>query len=104
MGTRIVFVLLASLVVGWLLWARHHDQTLRDGSPQVQIGDPNEVVRDLLGDPTSLGPCGTLTAVPRGCTQEYIYRYAFSLFRPEYEVVWFDNSGKVIGEQRVVAP
>lgn len=104
MGTRIVFFALALLAAGWLVWAYHHDKTLRESSPQVQIGDPNEVVRDLLGEPTSEGGCGSLTAVPNGCSREYVYRYAFSVFRPEYEVVWFDNSGKVIGETRVVAP
>lgn len=104
MGTRIVFLVFALLVMGWFGWAYHHDKTLREGSPQIQVGDPNEVVRDLLGEPSNEGGCGSLTAVPRNCSREYVYRYALSLFRPEYEVVWFDEAGKVIGETRVVAP
>lgn len=104
MGTRIVFVAIAVLVVGWLMWAYHHDKHLRETAPQVQLGDPEEVVRDLLGTPTNEGDCGTLTAVPNGCSREYVYRYAFSLFNPQYQVVWFDNTGRVIGETRVAAP
>ncbi len=104
MGTRIVFIVIALLVVGALVWAYHHDRKLRENVFQVQIGDPNEVVRDLLGDPSSEGPCGSLTAMPKACSDEYVYRYWYSIFRHEYEVVWFDAGGKVIGETRVVAP
>ena len=104
MGTRVIFVALAVLVIGLIFWARQHDKTLRDGAAQVQLGDPNEVVRDLMGDPSHQGACGSMTAMPNGCSEEYVYRYAFSILRPEYEVVWFDSSGKVIGETRVVSP
>jgi hypothetical protein len=104
MGTRIVFIVFAVLAVGWLLWAYHHDKLLRENAPQIQIGDPDEVVRDLLGSPTNEGDCGSLTAVPAGCSHEFVYRYAFSLFNPQYQVIWLDSSGKVIGETRVVAP
>jgi hypothetical protein len=67
----------------------------------VTIGDPNEIVRTLLGDPTSDGPCGSLTPVPKRCANEYVYRYWYSIFQPKYEVIWFDHSGKVLGEQHV---
>ena len=71
---------------------------------QVTLGDPNEVVRELLGDPSSEGPCGSLTAVPTGCASEYVYRYYYSIFNPQYEVVWLDHAGKVLGEQHVQRP
>lgn len=61
-------------------------------------------MRELLGDPSSEGPCGSLTAVPRRCTDEYVYKYYYSIFNPQYEVVWFDSAGKVLGEQHVKAP
>jgi hypothetical protein len=104
MGTRVIFFGIALLAIGWLLWAYHHDKGLRENASQVQIGDPEEVVRDLLGAPTNEGDCGSLTAVPNGCSHEYVYRYAFSLFNPQYQVVWFDSSGKVLGEMRVASP
>jgi hypothetical protein len=104
MGTRIVFVVIALLAVGWLLWAYHHDRVLRDNAPQLQLGDPQEAVRDLLGTPTSEGDCGSLTAVPNGCSHEFVYRYAFSLFNAQYQVIWFDSTGKMLGETRVGAP
>lgn len=104
MGARIVFITVALLITGWLGWAYHHDNVLRANSPKVQLGDPDDAVRDLLGAPTSEGDCGALTAVPQGCTHEYVYRYAFTVFNPQYEVVWFDGSGKVLGESRVINP
>ena len=104
MGVRIFFFLIAVGLVGAGLWAYHHDDELSKNAFQVTLGDPNEVVRQLLGDPTSEGPCGSLTPVPKGCTDEYIYRYWYSVFQPQYEVVWFDKSGKVLGEQHVKAP
>ncbi len=101
MATRIFFAAMALTLIVAGIWAYHHDDTLRKQSAEVNLGDPNEVVRELLGDPSSEGPCGSLTPVPRGCSEEYVYRYWYSVFQPEYEVVWFDQAGKVLGEQHV---
>lgn len=101
MTTRIIFIALALGLVIAGAWAYHHDEDLRKYSAQVNIGDPNEVVRELLGEPSSEGPCGSLTPVPKDCNNEYVYRYWYSIFQPQYEVIWFDQSGKVLGEQRV---
>ena len=104
MGVRIFFFAIAVGLVGAALWAYHHDEQLTKNAFQVTLGDPSEVVRELLGDPTSEGPCGSLTPVPTGCSKEYVYRYWYTVFQPQYEVVWFDKSGKVLGEQHVKAP
>ena len=101
MGTRIFFFAIALCLVVAGVWAYHHDQELRENAMQVNLGDPNEIVRELLGDPSSEGPCGSLTPVPTGCTDEYVYRYWYSIFQPKYEVIWFDHAGKVLGEQHV---
>ena len=101
LATRIVFIVIALALVVAGFWAYHHDQKLSENASQVTIGDPNEVVRQLLGNPSSEGPCGQLTPVPSGCVNEYIYRYWYSIFQPKYEVIWFDNSGKALGEQHV---
>jgi hypothetical protein len=104
MGTRIFFFVIALCLVAAGVWAYHHDEELRQNSMQVNLGDPNEVVREVLGDPSSEGPCGSLTAVPKVCTDEYIYKYYYSIFNPQYEVVWFDGSGRVLGMQHVKTP
>jgi len=104
MGTRIFFFAIALGIVVASVWAYHHDEELRKNSLQVNLGDPNEVVREVLGDPNSEGPCGSLTAVPKACTDEYVYKYYYSIFNPQYEVVWFDSSGKVLGMQHVKTP
>ncbi len=101
MTTRIVFFAIALLLLIAGIGAYHHDEALRTNAAAVNLGDPNEVVRELMGDPSSEGPCGSLTAVPANCADEYVYRYWYSIFQPEYEVVWFDQSGKVLGEQHV---
>ena len=67
---------------------------------EVRAIDP-DVVRQLLGDPSREAACGTMTPIPTGCNEEYIYRYWYSIFQPEYLVIWFDKSGRVLGEQRV---
>lgn len=104
MGTRLFFIGIALSLVAAGIWAFHHDQQLRNNAMQVARGDPNDVVRELLGDPSSEGLCGTLTAIPTGCTNEYVYKYYYSIFNPQYEVVWFDHAGKVLGEQHVQRP
>ena len=104
MGTRIVFIAIALCLVCAGVWAFHHDDMLGKNAPQVTIGDPNEMVRELLGDPTREGPCGSLGAAPAACTDEYVYRYCYSIFQPQYEVIWFDHTGKVLGEQHVQSP
>jgi hypothetical protein len=104
MATRILFFAIAIGFVVAGVWAYHHDEQLRKNSMQVNLGDPNEVVRELLGDPSSEGPCGSLTAVPNDRADEYVYSYYYSIFNPQYEVVWFDRAGKVLGEQHVQRP
>src|SRR5579864_5720423 len=101
MATRIVFFVTAFALIIAAVWAYQHDARLRDKASQVNIGDPNELVREMLGDPSREGPCGSLTAIPRGCTDEYVYRYWYSVFQPKYEVIWFDQNGKVLGQQHV---
>jgi hypothetical protein len=101
MVTRITFIVIALALVIAGIWAYNHDQNLRKNTSQVNLGDSSEVVRALLGDPSSMGPCGSLTPTPKGCTSEYVYRYWYSIFQPQYDVVWFDQSDKVLGEQHV---
>ena len=66
MVTRIVFVCFALAIVGGFMWAYHHDVELGKRAAQIEVGDPNEVVRELLGEPSSEGSCGTLTVAPEG--------------------------------------
>lgn len=101
MATRIVFVLIALAIVGGFAWAYRHDQKLQQNAAIVNVGDPNEEVRELLGEPSSEGACGALTVAPSACTDEYVYKYYYSIFQPQYEVVWFNAAGKVIGGQHV---
>jgi len=101
MATRIFFIAIAIALVFAAIWAYQHDQRLRTNSSQVNLGDSDEVVRSLLGDPSSDGNCGALTPVPNGCSHEFVYRYWYSIFQPKYEVIWFDQRGRVLGEQAV---
>ena len=104
MLTRITFLLIALALVAGGVWTYHHDQMLDHNAVLVNLGDPNETVRALLGEPSGQGDCGSLTLAPQSCETEYVYRYYYSVFHPQYEVVWFDHSGKVIGEQHVERP
>ena len=104
MGARICFVVITLGLLAAGVWAYQHDESLRKNSAQINLGDPNEFVRDLLGNPTNEGVCGSLTPVPTGCSDEYVYKYWYSIFRPQYEVIWFDHAGKVLGGQHVQAP
>jgi len=99
--TRIVFFLVALAIVGGFAWAYRHDARLTERVGMVTVGDPNESVRELLGEPTSEGRCGSMGVAPLACTDEYVYKYYYSVFQPQYEVVWFNAEGKVIGEQHV---
>lgn len=101
MATRIIFIAIALAIIIAGIWAYHHDENLRTNSAQVNLGDSTEVVQVLLGDPSSENACGSLTPVPKGCTSEFVYRYWYSIFQPQYEVIWFDQYGKVLGEQHV---
>jgi hypothetical protein len=104
MVTRIFFLVLALVLIGAAVWAYQHDQKLDHSAAMVNLGDPNEAVRELMGEPSSEGECGSLTLAPEGCADEYVYRHYYSIFHPQYEVIWFDHSGKVIGQQHVERP
>ena len=104
MTTRPIFVALALIIIGGFWWAYRHDQRQEQNAAMVNVGDPNEAVRELLGNPSSEGSCGAMGVAPSGCTDEYVYKYYYSIFQPKYEVVWFNVEGKVIGEQHVQRP
>ena len=104
MVTRLVFLLVALAIAGAFGWAYHHDEQLGSRVELISVGDPNEAVRELLGEPSSEGACGSVSPAPSGCTNEYLYCYYFNLFQPQYEVVWFNAEGKVVGEQHVKRP
>ena len=101
MVTRIVFVVIAAAIAGGFAWAYHHDAELSKHAQQIEPGDPNEAVRELLGEPSSEGSCGAVSPAPSACTNEYVYKYYYTVFQPQYEVVWFNAEGKVIGGQHV---
>jgi hypothetical protein len=101
MVTRVIFIVIAVGLVVAGLCAYYHDESLRKYAPQVNLGDSKEVVEQLMGNPSSVEECGALTPVPKSCSDEYVYHYWYSIFQPEYEVIWFDQTGKVLGEQRV---
>jgi hypothetical protein len=102
--TRIVFLVIALLIAGGVAWAYHRDAELSKHAKQIELGDPNEAVRELLGEPSSEGSCGTVSPAPSACTDEYVYKYYYTVFQPQYEVVWFNAEGKVIGWQHVTRP
>ena len=104
MATRIVFVTIALVLFAAVMWAYHHDEKLRYPRRVGQPRRSQRTVREIMGDPSSEGECGCVTLAPESCTEEYVYRYYYSILRPQYEVVWFDRSGKVIGEQHVQRP
>ena|SRR5215471_5830155 len=101
MAARIFFLIIALGLVVAGIWAYQHDSRLRTDASAVNLGDSTEVVRAALGDPSSEESCGTLTLAPKDCSSEFVYRYWYSVFQPQYEVIWFDGSGKVLGEQHV---
>jgi len=99
-----MFFGLALLIAGAGIWAYHHDQKLEHDAALVNIGDSNETVRELLGEPWREGDCGSITLAAQSCAEEYVYRYYFHIFRPQYVIVWLDRSGKVVGEQHFQRP
>ena len=101
MAARIFFIAIAVALVVAAIWAYQHDQRLRANSSEINLGDSDEVVRALIGDPSRQGDCGSLTPVPKDCSSEFVYRYWYSIFQPKYEVIWFDRQGRVLGEQEV---
>ncbi len=104
MITRLFFGLIALVLIATAVWAYHPDQKLDRDAALVNVGDPNETVREVMGEPSRDGDCGSLTVAPKACADEYVYRYYYSIFRPKYELVWFDHAGKVIGEQHFERP
>jgi hypothetical protein len=104
LATRIVFIVIALAIVGGFVWAYRHDAELGKRARMIEVGDPNEAVRELLGEPSSQGSCGSMSVAPSGCTVEYVYRYYYTVFQPEFEVVWFNAEGKVIASQHIRRP
>jgi hypothetical protein len=90
-------------VIGVLVWASHHDRALRQNIVEVVRGESRAEVEEILGNPTNAAACGSATAATAGCNLEYQYRYYLHFWHHEYEIIWLDKDGRVLGGQHVAS-
>jgi len=58
-----------------------------------------------MGDPWKDEKCGAyLGDKSPGCVDEFIYAHPYAPYAPEYWVIDFDSTGRVIGTVHLVSP
>lgn len=99
-GLLIVFGL-AALFVGW---GFHRNSTIARRFEGVTVGASDAQVRQLLGRPSKIEPCGTSFGKPHPNCTEYLYRNSFAPLVPEYYSVRLDASSRVIDKYVYESP
>jgi hypothetical protein len=97
----LVFVGLIASVVGW---GFYRNSTISTRFERLTVGASDEQVRQVLGRPSWIEPCGKSFGTPRPHCTEYIYRNSFAPLVPEYYSVSLDTSGHVVDKYVYESP
>ncbi len=97
----IVVGIICTIVLGlsiWLVLGIVRQNKLDKGFSIVKTGANQFEVIQLLGRPTRIGRCGDFfhQKAPSGCVTEYVYSASFAPLVPQYYVVSFDGTGRVL--------
>jgi hypothetical protein len=101
-SASIILGIICSIVLGlsiWLILGIVRQEKLDKGFSKVKTGATQLEVIRLLGRPTRIGRCGDFfhqQATPTGCVSEYVYSASFAPLVPQYYVVSFDDTGRVL--------
>lgn len=104
---RVIMIAIGLIVLGWIGWSIFRSKVLPARFERVRVGDSQEQVVRLLGNPKSIEKCGQPfgnPGRPRGCVEDYLYASPFAPLLPEYWSVSFDNSRHVVGKEHYVSP
>ena len=87
-----VLVVLAAITFGTLLSARHKERAFA----ALHTGDSKAQVLHTMGQPKQIWPCTEHPDPPANCASEFVYAHALAPAVPEYWVVRFDPTGRIV--------
>ncbi len=102
----LIVVLTPFMALGW---AYLKDSALAKGFDKITDGTTQQDVLRLMGKPKKVEKCGEFFGpIPKsemeGCVTEYVYAATFAPYTPQYYVVRFDESGRVISKDPLSSP
>ena len=99
----LVGVIVIAVVAGWFS-CHVRSSRIDAGFDVVSNGDSEQQVHATMGRPSRVGKCGQVVpdAFPARCSKEYVYNDPFLM--PQNWVVWFDESGRVVGKDYYSSP
>ena len=96
---------LVLIVSALILWPVLKVRQLGNAFSGVKENDPREFVLMRMGNPWKKEECGKyLGGYPAGCVEEFIYAHPYAPYFPEYWVIYFDSSHRVISVVHLVSP
>lgn len=88
-----------------ILWPVLRVRQISNAFSGVKENDPRELVLMRMGNPWKDEECGKYLGGDRaGCTEEFVYAHPYAPYAPEYWVIYFNSSRRVISNVHFVSP
>ena len=88
-----------------IVWPIVRVNRLENSFSRVKDNDAKSLVLERMGTPWKDQGCGQyFGGQPPGCAEESIYAHPFAPYVPEYWVVDFNSSNRVINSVHLVSP
>ena len=96
---------LVLLIAALILWPVYRVRRLTNAFSRVKQNDARDPVLKHIGKPWKDEECGKyLGGVPTGCAEEFIYAHPYAPYVPEYWVIDFSSSHRVISKVQLISP
>ena len=98
-------VVIGALVCALILSPILRVRFLESAFNELKVNDSREFVLKTMGRPWKDDGCGEfLGGKSPGCSEEFVYANPFAPYVPEYWIVSFDSSGRVIDRYYTTSP
>lgn len=105
---RILVITILGLVLivsALILWPVLRVRQLGQAFSEIKENDSRELVLKRMGNPWKNEECGKyLAGHPPGCVEEFVYAHPYAPYFPEYWVIYFNSSHRVINDAHLVSP
>lgn len=102
--SSIPLLILVGLIASFVGWGFYRNSRISRRFEEVAGGMSDAQIRQTMGRPSWIEPCGKSFGPPKPNCTEYIYRNSFAPLVPEYFSVRLDASSHVIDKYAYGSP
>jgi hypothetical protein len=101
----LTFLGLVLIFSALILWPVLRVRQLSKAFSGVKENDARELVLKRMGTPWKDEECGKYVGgYPAGCIEKFVYAHPYAPYAPEYWVIYFNSTHRVISDVHLVSP